>query len=604
MIIGNQLYLECVEYKPAGELKLDQLPAEFTLGPYSVEIYVTPNLYGDFICRKGKCLLEECLEKFFEKYSMAIVVLENTTIAIWKQRGVFYCFDPYSRNVEGHVARNGVACVSMHTDIDSLTWMIAKNYCEKDTIFYIHALVVCRIAREHAQVCAFPLNVTMNGMPMEDLRKSTKKKGKKTAVVKPIQVEQDANMSIAKPPMELQEGESLVQVDSNVGSLAMSTLPQLTHMPHVKVPIGGEKVADLDSPSLSDTQMEPPQIKEEDDGVMKVDVDSYQLTMEELEGIKRPEKGEGDQAKPGQVTKPGEAPKAAIPAQPPAPAPPVPPTPAAGGDQAKKEASKEGEDFYMAADAATEIGSKSFLNAATSVILSAGISGFMLHPEVLQPTNLTKTLGRKRRVFYKSQQGSIVLGYEPEPDITQSEELRKENNFVELPDSSQIVRGKTNMADLQGQGGDMEFLAPFVCVMATAVAKKFSLVSWSSDVVEYVLKCGQELYKASKFRYDQVSRLDIPKVSLGSTDFHIVVEYLFDTYLKDNILELALDRILFVRSDCGIFVTPTYACAIFYRHHLYYLYDGYGNNEVGLSEGKMNTGTACLVRFKGLRSLV
>lgn len=91
---------------------------------------------------------------------------------------------------------------------------------------------------------------------------------------------------------------------------------------------------------------------------------------------------------------------------------------------------------------------------------------------------------------------------------------------------------------------------------------------------------------------------------MGSTDFHITVDYLFDTYLKDNILEVALDRILFTRSDCGIFVTPTYACAIFYRHHLYYLYDGYGNNEVGLSEGKMNTGFACLVRFKDLRSLV
>lgn len=128
----------------------------------------------------------------------------------------------------------------------------------------------------------------------------------------------------------------------------------------------------------------------------------------------------------------------------------------------------------------------------------------MFRPEVLPPTNLAKTLGRKKRVFYKSQQGSIVLGYEPEPDITQSEELRKENNFVNLPDSSQIVRGKSNMADLEGQGGDMEYLAPFVCIMAAAVAKKFSLVSWSADVVEYVLKCGQELFKASKFRYDQV----------------------------------------------------------------------------------------------------
>ncbi|KAK9886350.1 hypothetical protein WA026_015867 [Henosepilachna vigintioctopunctata] len=241
---------------------------------------------------------------------------------------------------------------------------------------------------------------------------------------------------------------------------------------------------------------------------------------------------------------------------------------------------------------------------AASVNLSAGLSRFMQNPEVLPPTNLSTTLGRKKRLYERTGDGNVFVGYDSEPDVTQSEELRKPNNFIDLPDDSQLVRGRSNMADLEGQDGDMEFIAPFVCIMATAVANKFSLVSWSPDVVEYVLQCGQKLYKASKFRYDQVSRLDIPKVSLGSTDFNIVVEYLFDTFLKDTILELALDRILFLRSDRGIFVTPTYSCAVFRRHHLYYLYDGYGNNEVGLSEGKANTGAACLVRFKDLKSLV
>lgn len=101
MIIGNQLYLECVNNRPLTELKLEDLPAEFTLGPYMVEINVKPNVYGDFICRKGKCVLEICLERFFETYSMAIVILDGNTISLWKQRGVYYCFDPYSRNIQG-----------------------------------------------------------------------------------------------------------------------------------------------------------------------------------------------------------------------------------------------------------------------------------------------------------------------------------------------------------------------------------------------------------------------------------------------------------------------------------------------------------------------
>lgn len=68
-------------------------------------------------------------------------------------------------------------------------------------------------------------------------------------------MKEDANKSIGAPPIEIAEGESLVQVDSNVGSIAMSTLPPFPHVPHLKAPVGGEKIADLESPSLSDTQV-------------------------------------------------------------------------------------------------------------------------------------------------------------------------------------------------------------------------------------------------------------------------------------------------------------------------------------------------------------
>lgn len=47
-------------------------------------------------------------------------------------------------------------------------------------------------------------------------------------------------------------------------------------------------------------------------------------------------------------------------------------------------------------------------------------------------------------------------------------------------------------------------MAPFVCVMADVVAKKYSILTWTPEIVDYVLKCGAELHSASKFRYDQV----------------------------------------------------------------------------------------------------
>lgn len=67
--------------------------------------------------------------------------------------------------------------------------------------------------------------------------------------------------------------------------------------------------------------------------------------------------------------------------------------------------------------------------------------------------------------------------------------------------------------------------------------------------------------------------------------FSVLVEYIFDTYTRQNIIELAIEKILFVRSDIGVLVTPVYACALIYKNHLYYLYDCFGNNEVGLGEG-------------------
>lgn len=56
-------------------------------------------------------------------------------------------------------------------------------------------------------------------------------------------------------------------------------------------------------------------------------------------------------------------------------------------------------------------------------------------------------------------------------------------------------------------------MAPFVCVMADVVAKKYSILSWTPEIVDYVLKCGVELYNASKFRYDQVGAKMLTRIT-------------------------------------------------------------------------------------------
>lgn len=257
-----------------------------------------------------------------------------------------------------------------------------------------------------------------------------------------------------------------------------------------------------------------------------------------------------------------------------------------------------GDDWYMAASDYAQVGSHSLLSR-----ISEEVNTELFNLEI--PDEEVPTIVRDITAISKKRKRDMTAMYEfemtPEPDVTLSEELAKESNFLDLPDGSQIVLGSMNIAEF---GTELEFMAPFVCIMAAAVAKKYSIDSWSKDVVDYVLKCGAELHTSSNTRYDQNYKLEIQRISLGKTDFSIRVNYIFDTYIKPRILAMAISNMLFPQWASGILVTPTYSCALFCKNHLFYLYDGFGNNEVGLGKGASNEGVACLARFKDINSLV
>ncbi|CAH1118613.1 unnamed protein product [Phaedon cochleariae] len=597
MIIGNQLYLQCLECESIVDLKLDNLPALFTIGPYIVEIYIYANVYADLLFRSCCCQLRCCLEEFFEKCTNAIVQIGKGFLAVWKQRNMFYCFDPYSRNNEGYRCRDGAACVSMHSTVESLVEVITTNFDDKDTIFYVHAMKVCKIHRDPAQTSRFPKHLAMDDIAVDEVKQYKMKKSKKAAIEKPVTVDYSA-LAMRRLLAGESPQDSIFDIGSTVESLAMEQLPPMLHKnvsksilkAHPKVV---DVVADLDSPSLSDTQIEPPlpQQPKITEDIEFLDLDSFELTMEEIElevvaqqedENEQPEEGEGMMMAEGE----------------------------SDFEQAPEEANFMGlggegddlDDWFFATDMYSQYsGIKKPSQMSEQV--NTDITYFPIKREILYPTYLRD----RQRVKYRLQKYRFTEedweNYLPPspPEITRSEELRKETNFVNLPDDTQIILGGKNVADAGGE--DVEFVAPFVCIMAGVVAKKYSISSWTGEIVDYIIKCGNELHAASKFRYDQVSKLEIPRISLGNTDFTVLVEYIFDSYTRQNILELALEKILFVRSDVGIFVTPVYACAVFYKNHLYYVYDCFGNNEVGLSEGPSGKGTACLARFKDLRSL-
>lgn len=586
MVVGNQLYIECTDPNSMdGELRLDDLPAVFTIGPYLVNVYIYGNLQADVMWKKGKSQFLKCLQDFFGKSNNAIVQIGKQTIAVWYQRNLYYCFDPYSRNSEGLKCRDGSACVSMNTNLETLVETVTSNFPDKEAVFYVHALKVLKIHRDPSLSAAFPVSIAMDAYPLEKFKEYKMKKSKKKATEKPVTVD-FSEMAVKKLLVGDSPQSSILEVGSNVGSLISSELPPMKH----KLPLKAlqqmnlppcDVVADLDSPSLSDTQIEPERIKPQPDDDDERDADTYVLTIEEQELMGAGEDDEGTPAEGGEAREIG-----------------------AGDfeDAPEDEEINEIDEMYLAFNVMSQVGSHSLESYHSKISMQVNTDltcGYLpLKRRILRPTDVgTKKKTKRERESPKS----IYEKEKPGPEVTQSEELAKDSNFVDLPDGTQLIRGTANMISYSDE---LEFMAPFVCMMATAVAKKFSLLTWSTEIVDYVLKCGAELYKAVKVRYDQVPTLEIPRVSLGKTDYKIYVEYMYDSEMKQNTLELALQKVLFSQTENGLVVTPCYACAVFLRNHLYYLYDGFGNSEVGMSEGPEDTGVACLARFKDIHSLV
>lgn len=73
LIIGNLLYRECICCTTTEEVKLENIPAIFTVGPYIVEIYIFGNVFADVIYRSCVCQLQTCLDSFFTKCTNAIL---------------------------------------------------------------------------------------------------------------------------------------------------------------------------------------------------------------------------------------------------------------------------------------------------------------------------------------------------------------------------------------------------------------------------------------------------------------------------------------------------------------------------------------------------
>lgn len=72
-------------------------------------------------------LLEEGLRKFFQENRAGILITDRDMTAIWKDKGIYFIYDPRARNDQGLSVPNGTACVMWFACMEPLYDIIFTN---------------------------------------------------------------------------------------------------------------------------------------------------------------------------------------------------------------------------------------------------------------------------------------------------------------------------------------------------------------------------------------------------------------------------------------------------------------------------------------------
>lgn len=162
--LGNKLYIDCTHPKVMIDITIDNIPNEIVIGPYACEIIIYRERVKGQLYTTKECLLniKTGLEEFFShEYNCGILEFNNYTLAVWRQKDMFYLFDAYPRTTDGlRVMKGGKACCLMLLNPETMADAFIKNwdYLPATTQFYIHAFKVLKLKKIEPKVffVAFP----------------------------------------------------------------------------------------------------------------------------------------------------------------------------------------------------------------------------------------------------------------------------------------------------------------------------------------------------------------------------------------------------------------------------------------------------------------
>lgn len=158
LLLANKLFLQFLPSKGMVDLTIDNIPNEINLGPYSCEIIIYRDRVKGQLFTTKECIfnIRTGLQEFFKnEYNSGILDFSGYKIAVWRQKDMFYMFDPYPRTNDGERAlKYGKACCMMLLSTDTMAEVFSGiwDYLPQTTLFSIHAFKVLKIKKKSPKV--------------------------------------------------------------------------------------------------------------------------------------------------------------------------------------------------------------------------------------------------------------------------------------------------------------------------------------------------------------------------------------------------------------------------------------------------------------------
>ncbi|KAJ8724456.1 hypothetical protein PYW08_015930 [Mythimna loreyi] len=596
--LGNKLYVDCTDPKVLIDITIDNIPNEIMLGPYACEIIIYRERVKGQLFTTKECIfnIKTGLEDFFShEYNSAILEFNNYTLALWRQKDMFYMFDPYPRTTDGlRTLEPGKACCMMVLNAETMAKAFKDNwdYLPPTTQFYIHAFKVLKLKKKNPKIQLY-CRLSVDDMP------SGKKKKRKVLPMSKVPgdgqgdqadfTKEDVDADPKNPGLQNPvDEEKMGDIISLVDSIQEDYVPPVPM--RYKKPVFEPmefKVVNLDSPTVSVTQVVPPWPKPRDktDEPIEPDPDPEPtppptpppiMPPEGAEEEEKAEEEEDEEMREERLRKKAEEEEARRKAEElPPPLPPPPPSPQPEEDEPPL-APPEREEIQME----DELQTKQPVKVDRHVLL---------------------TEDAQRRFKLRKIRNKISPPLmEDEIEVTAEQELEKPTNFRDLPDSSQIIRGQHTMTK-PTEAATIDKL-PFGAIIAIVTSYKYSIHSWTPAIVDFVVNTALKLYDAKQQKFQMAPAHVIPKIALGHQAYHANIDVFTEGASWQ--LEDVLEHKFFPKYDRGMITTSAYSCAIFKKNGLYYLFDGTPCTAMGLRDTSRDSkGKACFLRFRTLHDL-